>query len=213
MATSAALTRWFRDNFGQSERRAEEELGIDAYELLAVEAEAAPPGSDGLVVLPYFSGERSPIQDDQAQGVIFGLTLAHTRRHVYRALLEGVSYGLAHILELMQLEGARLDRIIGIGGGARNRVWAQIVSDVTGLPQVILGRSSAALGAAFLAGVGVGLLHDLRDIRCWVPPDVEVRPNAELHDRYQGLYRIYRRLYEHTREEMHALAKLRAGLV
>jgi xylulokinase len=209
MATSAALTRWFRDNFGQSEQRAERELGINAYQVLALEAEAVPPGSDGLVVLPYFSGEYSPINDDRAQGMVFGLTLAHTRGHIYRALLEGVSYGLAHHLELMQQSGAPLERIVGTGGGSRNGLWAQIVSDVTGLPQIVIGRSSAALGAAFLAGVGVGVVHELREIRPWVPPDLELRPRAELHDRYQALYRIYRRLYEHTKEEMHALAELR----
>jgi xylulokinase len=211
MATSAALTRWFRDNFGQPERRAEQELGINAYQLLGLEADSVPAGSDGLIVLPYFSGERSPIQDAQAQGVLFGLTLSHTRGHLFRALLEGISYGLAHHLELMRRAGARIERIVATGGGARNRLWAQIVSDVTGLPQVILGRSSAALGAAFLAGVGVGLAHDLRDIRGWVPPDTELKPHADLYERYQPYYRIYRQLYENTKEEMHTLAQLRAG--
>ena len=211
MATSAAVTRWFRDNFGQSERRAEQELGIDAYQILGLEAEAVPPGSNGLVVLPYFSGERSPINDHQAQGLVFGLTLAHTRGHVYRALLEGVSYGLAHHLELMRRGGARLERIVGTGGGTRNRLWAQIVSDVTELPQTILDRSSAALGAAFLGGVGVGLFHELHEIRPWVWPGLELRPRAELHDYYHALYGIYRRLYEHTREDMHELARLRAA--
>jgi sugar (pentulose or hexulose) kinase len=143
--------------------------------------------------------------------VVFGLTLAHTRAHVYRALLEGVSYALAHHLELMQQGGARPERIVGIGGGARNRLWAQIVSDVTGLPQTILADSSAALGAAFLAGVGVGLLREIREIRAWLGPGLELRPHLELHDYYQALYRIYRRLYEHTRADMHELAQLRAA--
>lgn len=211
MATSAALTRWFRDNFGQTERRAEQELGINAYQVLSLEAQAVTPGSDGLIVLPYFSGERTPIHDDQAQGVLFGLSLAHTRGHIYRALLEGISYGLAHHLDLMQAAGARPRRIVATGGGSRNPLWAQIVSDVTGLPQVIQGRSSAALGVAFLAGVGVGLADDLHDMRAWVPPDVEVQPRPDVHVRYTDYYRIYRQLYEHTKEDMHALARLRNG--
>jgi xylulokinase len=211
MATSAALTRWFRDNFGQTERRAEQELGINAYQVLGLEAEAVPSGSDGLVVLPYFSGERSPIHDEEAQGVLFGLTLAHTRGHVYRALLEGISYGLAHHLELMQQAGLRLNRIVATGGGSRNRPWAQIVCDVTGLPQAIQSASSAALGVAFLAGVGVGLFRELQEIRPWVPPDVELRPRAGLYDRYRAYYRVYRQLYEHTKEDMHAIAALRVG--
>lgn len=211
MATSAALTRWFRDNFGHSERRAEQDLGINAYQMLSLEAEAVGPGCDGLIVLPYFSGERTPIHDAHAQGVLFGLSLAHTRGHVYRALLEGISYGLAHHVELMRSAGAQLSRIVATGGGSRNPLWAQIVSDVTGLPQVILSRSSAALGVAFLAGVGVGLVHDLREVRAWVPPDVEVRPRADVHARYQEYYRIYRQLYEHTKEDMHAVARLRSA--
>jgi xylulokinase len=137
------------------------------------------------------------------------LSLAHTRGHIYRALLEGISYGLAHHVDLMQAAGARPRRIVATGGGSRNPLWAQIISDVTGLPQVIQGRSSAALGVAFLAGVGVGLVHDLRDMRAWVRPDVEVQPRLDVHVRYRDYYRIYRQLYEHTKEDMHALARLR----
>jgi xylulokinase len=211
MATSAALTRWFRDNFGSGERRIEQDVGINAYQMLGLEAEASPPGSDGLIVLPYFSGERSPIHDDQAQGMLFGLTLSHTRGHVYRALLEGIGYGLAHHVSLMQQAGLRLNRIVATGGGSRNRLWAQIVSDVTGLPQTILGRSSAALGVAFLAGIGIGYFHELQEVRAWSPPDVELLPRADLYQRYREYYRIYRQLYDNTKEEMHTLAQLRAG--
>jgi xylulokinase len=212
MATSAALTRWFRDNFGQTERRTEQELGVSAYQILGLEAEAVPPGSDGLIVLPYFSGERTPINDEQAQGVLFGLTLAHTRGHIYRALLEGISYGLLHHLDLMRQAGVHPDRIVATGGGSRNRLWAQIVSDVTGLPQSIQSLSSAALGIAFLAGLGVGIFDDLSQIRAWVRSDVELKPCAGRYDLYQAYYRIYRQLYEHTKEDMHAIAALRVGL-
>jgi xylulokinase len=208
MATSSALTRWFRDQFGIGERRAAAELGIDAYKLLELEAQETPPGADGLVVLPYFSGERSPIHDDQARGVIFGLTLGHGRAHVYRALLEGVAYGLQHHLELIRAAGTPLHRIVATGGGARSPLWTQIVSDVTGLPQTVVTPSNAALGAAFLAGYARGIFRDIGDVRRWARPGREVQPRAEIHAMYQRYYAVYRRLYEQTKEEMHALARL-----
>ena len=103
MTASGALTRWFRDQFGQPELDAQAELGLSAYQLLAMQAEGIPPGSEGLVALPYFAGERSPIWDPLARGLILGLTLSHTRAHLYRALLEGTAYGLRHGLEELQI--------------------------------------------------------------------------------------------------------------
>lgn len=208
MATSAALTRWFRDHFGQGERRAEQELGVSAYGVLGLEAEAVPPGAQGLVVLPYFSGERSPIHDSLARGAVFGLTLAHGRGHVYRALLEGVAYGVQHHIELMQEAGMALGRIVATGGGARSRLWTQIVSDVTGLPQDVIVPSDAALGAAFLAGNAVGIFREIGDVRLWARSEREVQPRHSVHAEYREYYGIYRRLYERTKEEMHALARL-----
>jgi xylulokinase len=207
-ATSGALTRWFRDQFGQGEKRAEADLGISAYSLLALEAEATPPGADGLVVLPYFSGERSPLFDDRARGVIFGLTLAHGRGHLYRALLEGVAYGLQHQLELIREQGAPVCRLVATGGGSRSALWTQIVSDVTRLPQTVIVPSNAALGAAFLAGYAEGIFRQVDDVRQWARPGREVQPRDEIHAVYQRLYAIYRRLYERTKEEMHELAGL-----
>lgn len=211
MSTSAALTRWFRDHFGQGERRAEQELGVSAYGVLGLEAEAVPAGSEGLVVLPYFSGERSPIHDALARGVIFGLTLAHGRGHVYRALLEGVAYGVQHHVELMREAGMPLRRIVATGGGARSQLWTQIVSDVTGLPQEVIAPSNAALGAAFLAGYAVGSFTEVNDVTRWARSEREVHPRAAVHDVYQGYYAVYRRLYEQTKEEMHTLARLSAA--
>lgn len=211
MVTSAALSRWFRDKFGDIERRVEQELGISAYGLLGLEADAVPPGSNGLIVLPYFSGERSPIHDDLARGMIFGLTLAHDRPHIYRALLEGVAYGVEHHFDLMRQAGMTLNRIVATGGGSRSHLWTQIISDVTGVPQVVITPSNAALGAAFLAGKAIGVFSQLSDVRLWAKPEREVVPRGNVHDVYQEYYRIYRRLYEQTKEEMHDLARLTAA--
>jgi xylulokinase len=208
MATSGALTRWFRDHFGQGERRIEHELGVNAYELLGLEADKVPAGADGLIVLPYFNGERAPIHDDWARGVIFGLTLAHGRGHLYRALLEGVAYSLLHNLELMREAGVRPNRIVATGGGSRSHLWTQIVSDVTGLPQAVIAPSNAALGMAFLAGCASGAFRQLDDVRRWARVEREVQPRANIHAVHQRYYAVYRRLYEQTKEEMHELARL-----
>ncbi|MFN8590276.1 MAG: FGGY family carbohydrate kinase [Thermomicrobiales bacterium] len=208
MATSSALTRWFRDRFSSDYVRAERELGENAYALLAADAAATPPGAAGLIVLPYFSGERSPIHDDQARGVIFGLTLSHGRGHIYRALLEGVAYGLQHNLDMVRAAGVPLRRIVATGGGSRSELWTQIVSDVTGLPQVIIAPSNAALGAAFMAGYARGVFHHVPDVRQWARPQREVYPREAVHEVYQRYYAIYRRLYEQTKDEMHDLARL-----
>jgi xylulokinase len=208
MATSGALTRWFRDHFGQDVRRAEQELGVNAYELLGLEAGKVAPGAEGLIVLPYFSGERAPIYDDWARGVVFGLTLTHGRGHLYRALLEGVAYGLEHNLELIREAGVRPSRIVATGGGSRSHLWTQIMSDVTGLPQTVIAPSNAALGMAFLAGYASGIFSQISDVRRWARSEREVQPREEIHAVYQKYYAVYRRLYELTKEEMHDLARL-----
>jgi xylulokinase len=137
-----------------------------------------------------------------------GLTLSHGRGHIYRALLEGVAYGLEHNLELIRAAGVPLRQIVATGGGARSALWTQIVSDVTGLPQVVIAPSNAALGAAFLAGYARGLFRHVSDVRRWARPEREVYPREVKHERYQRYYAIYRRLYERTKEEMHDLARL-----
>ena len=139
------------------------------------------PGAEGLIVLPYFSGERAPIYDDWARGVIFGLTLTHGRGHLYRALLEGVAYGLQHNLELIREAGIRPTRIVATGGGSRSHLWTQIMSDVTGLPQVVIAPSNAALGMAFLAGYASGIFSQISDVRRWARPEREVQPREEIH--------------------------------
>ena len=112
MATTGALTRWFRDNFAQQEMAAQEAGGPNVYGVLTAEAVAVPPGCEGLVILPYFSGERTPLNDPQARGVIAGLSLAHGRGHLYRAILEATAYGVAHNMEAMRASGARPRRAI-----------------------------------------------------------------------------------------------------
>ena len=209
MATTGALTRWFRDQFSPQERAAQAAGGPNAYAALTALAEAVPPGSEGLVMLPYFAGERTPLMDAQARGVIAGLTLAHGRGHLYRAILEATAYGLAHNTEVMRAAGAFPRRVVAAGGGTQSDLWLQIVSDVTGWTQELPAqRIGACYGDAFWAGLATGqvTLSDLND--SWVQIERLFYPDPARHELYQAYYGIYRDLYEHTAGDVHALARL-----
>lgn len=211
MATTGALTRWFRDCFAQQERAAQASGGPNAYSVLTEEAEAVPPGSSGLVILPYFSGERTPLNDPDARGVIAGLSLAHGRGHLYRAILEATAYGVAHNLEVMRASGADPLRAVAVGGGAQSELLLQIVSDVTGLKQYLPAQTiGASYGDAFLAGIAAGLLSPPDLASEWVRIVQCIHPDPGRGELYQEYYRIYRDLYPHTVRELHALARLGA---
>jgi xylulokinase len=210
MSTAGALTRWFRDTFTPLERAAESTGGANAYAALADEAVTVPAGSAGLVCLPYFAGERTPINDPDARGVYAGLTLTHTRAHLYRAALEGTAYGVRHNLETMAAMGAAPRRLVAVGGGAQNRLWLQIVSDASGLPQDVPERTiGAAYGDAFLAGLATGLVPDPAALsRDWVRIATTLRPRVAERETYDAYYRVYRHLYDAARDDLHTLARL-----
>jgi xylulokinase len=210
MATSGAITRWFRDEFGAAEMAAEAHGGPNAYASLADAAGKIRAGSDGLICLPYFSGERTPIQDPDARGVIAGLTLAHTRAHLYRAILEGTAYGVRHNVETFREMGAAPKRLVAVGGGANNRLWLQIVSDVTGEEQMVPERTvGASYGDAMLAGLATGLVPDVETLKTqWVKVAEVIGPAPEASAVYDQYYRVYRDLYEHSKNDVHALARM-----
>ncbi|MBC7142022.1 MAG: carbohydrate kinase, partial [Rhodobacteraceae bacterium] len=131
LATSGTLTHWFRDQF------ARDLPAESAFATLAAEAEASPKGAKGLLVLPYFSGERTPIHDPKAKGAIFGLDLTHERGDLYRAVLEGIAHGTAHVIDTFREIGQAPERILAVGGGTKNAVWLQATSDIGRLPQVV----------------------------------------------------------------------------
>ncbi|MFE5341523.1 FGGY-family carbohydrate kinase [Isoptericola sp. NPDC056578] len=191
-ATSGAVTGWLRGLFG----------GPGFGELVA-EAERSPAGSRGLLMLPYFAGERTPLHDPDARGVIAGLTLEHSRGDVYRAALEATAFGVRQNLELLRGAGAPALRGVAVGGGSQGALWPQIVSDVTGLPQVLAdGSSGACLGAAYLAASAVAEV----DIARWNPLTTRIEPDPARAARYDSLYDGYRELYRTTRDTVHRLA-------
>jgi xylulokinase len=209
MSTSGSLTRWFRDNLAPEERAGEAAGGPNAYAMLADLAEESPLGARGLVLLPYFSGERTPINDPQARGLIMGLTLSHTRADLYRAILEGVGYGIRHNIDAMREEGVPPKRILAVGGGTQNPLWLQIVSDIAGIEQYVPDQNyGASYGDAFLAGVGIGLFEDTNQAADWVRYRTIVRPDPAAREGYQPYYQIYRDLYGQTAGSMHRLAEL-----
>lgn len=194
LATSGAVTAWLKDL-----------LGAATYPELLAEAAESGPGARGLLMLPYFAGERTPILDPDARGAIVGLTVTHTRGDLYRAALEATAFAVRHNVDAMTEAGAELSRVVAVGGGTQGGLWTRIVSDVTGraqvLPRVTVG---ACFGAAFLAA---NLIDDVR-IERWNPPASVVEPDERLAGRYARLYGLYRDLYPRTRDISHALAAL-----
>ena len=208
-STSGSITRWFRDQFAHLEMAAQKSGGVNAYVALANLLEESPPGAKGLVLLPYFEGERTPIYDSEAKGVLFGLTLRHTRADIYRAILEGVAFGIRHIIDTLKEEGATPRRIIGVAGGTKNRGWMQIVSNVANIEMLIPEKeSSAPYGDAFMAGVGAGFFNTLSENNRWMGKATIIRPNPEMHKSYEPYYRVFRALYGQTKNLMHEINSL-----
>ncbi|MDG1182997.1 MAG: FGGY-family carbohydrate kinase [Tateyamaria sp.] len=192
LATSGTLTHWFRNQFSR-------ELPPEtAFVTLAQEAEAVAPGADGLLFLPYFSGERTPIYDPLAKGAFFGLNLTHERGHMYRALIEGIAFGTAHVLETYRDAGVNLTRILAVGGGTKNALWLQATSDVSQVDQIVCEKTvGASYGDAFLARVAIGEA-DIGDIARWNPLETQIK--ATVIPSYTRNYPLFRRLYEQTKD-------------
>ncbi|UJP11744.1 hypothetical protein L2X99_15365 [Microbacterium sp. KUDC0406] len=194
LSTSGALTGWLKD------------LTTADYPQLLAEAEASGPGARGLLMLPYFAGERTPIQDPDARGVIAGITLEHGRGDLYRAALEATALGVRHNVETMRAAGADIRRIVAVGGGTQGRLWLQIVSDITGLVQEVPETTiGASYGAAFLAAVATATGEAPR-IEDWNPVTDRIEPDPSVRAPYDALFDRYLRLYAGTSDVVHELA-------
>jgi xylulokinase len=212
MSTSGSLTTWFREQFAQTEVAAEMTGGQNAYAALAEAASGSPVGAHGLIALPYFEGERTPLHDPKARGLWFGLNLKHTRADIYRAILEGVAFGIRHNLEAMAEEGMHPKRILVSGGGVQNRLWLQIVADICGVDLAVPNQlAGASFGDAFLASVGSGMHKNLYEIERWAYPKELISYNPKNHALYHAFYQIYRELYTQTQALMHQLADIVGG--
>ncbi len=192
---SGGNLRWFRDHFAPLELEAERNGGADAYDALVALAGWVPAGAEGLVFLPCMQGAMAPEWNGAARGVFHGLTLAHTRAHLFRAVLEGSAFALRDILEAMRAAGLETRRLTIVGGGAKGLLWRQIKADVTGLPvRVPENVETTATGAAMLAAVGAGLHPSVGEavnvFARYEPGEIEPEPGArEIYERAYGFYR------------------------
>jgi xylulokinase len=195
---SGGNLRWWRDQFAPLERTAEAEGRGDAYDLLSQEAEQIAPGAEALVFLPCMQGAMAPEWNGAARGVFYGLTLAHTRAHMTRAILEGSAFALRDILEAMSAAGLDVRRLTIVGGGAKGPLWRQIKADVTGLPvRVPTSVETTATGAAILAAVGAGVHATVAEgVQAFVTfrPE-EHEPDVGVSDVYEEAYLRYRQVY------------------
>lgn len=205
MSTAGTLTRWFRDQLARDVVAEAKRNNQNAYDILMNEIGTIPPGSDGLVVLPYLSGERTPINDPKARGVFFGLTLNHSRSHLYKACLESVGYGIATHFAGFQEMGLETKRIIAVGGGTRNPPWLQLVSDICGKPFSIGMAFGAAYGDALLAAKGIGHYENLDALRAQIRLESHVSPDPDRHSQYVPYLKIYQDLYQQTKNLMAAM--------
>jgi xylulokinase len=199
LATSGTLTHWFRETMAQDLDP------LSAMPMLIREAEMSPPGAKGLVLLPYLSGERTPIHDPHAKGVLFGLDLTHRRGDIFRALLEGIAYATNHIIETYLEAGQDPRALLAVGGGTKNRVWAQATSDMLGRTQLLRSRTlGASYGDAFLAALAVGDVKPA-DIGAWNPLDLELLPDPANTAVYRRQYAVFREIYRRTCDLMQRL--------
>lgn len=191
-STAGSLVSWLQTATGGT-----------AYETLTAEAQAVPPGSDGLLMLPYLAGERTPVFDPAARGVFAGLTLRHGRGHLFRAAYEGISFGIRQILDGFD-EACTATRTVAVGGGLSSALWAQTVSDMTGREQLVPEQAiGASYGDALLAAIGVGLVPPDTD---WARIVSEITPDPANRAPYDALYQTWRELYPATRDLVHRLA-------
>jgi xylulokinase len=189
MAASGSLVKWYIKDILQ-------ETSDDIFAELDAAALQVKPGSDGLIILPYFLGEKTPIFDPQARGVMFGLTLSHGRGHLFRAILEAVIYGFRHHVEVLATHGYRPKKIYATNGGAKSKFWCQIAADVLNADiRSFPAHPGSALGVAFVAGMTAGMFSDWTDIHAFLHEHRDFSPIAENTAVYDRTYHIYRNLY------------------
>jgi xylulokinase len=203
--------RWLRDTFCQAEQTVADFTNQEVYDLITHQAAQAPPGSKGLLFLPYISGERTPIWNPYARGVFFGVTLGHNRNDFLRSVLEGASFAIRHVIEILETDGGLSIPSIKIGGAAASSlVWNQIIADILGKKVISLTSSHIeVLGAAVLAGVSVGAYPDYPTaVEKTVVLDREFEPDPRAHEAYNRIFPMYKTLYQEIKHHFEELAKM-----
>lgn len=207
--STGSILNWFKRNFAQDLVEQAARTGGSAYRLLDDEAAKIRPGSEGLIVLDYFQGNRTPHTDSLARGVILGLSLQASRAHVFRAVMEGIAYGMKDIVDTFIRHQCTISRVIACGGATQSKLFMQIYADVLGQPITITHVPEASLlGSAVLAAVGAGLYPTLADAsRQMVEVVGEYQPDPERHQAYQFFVQKYQETYQQLRGVMHSISQ------
>ncbi|HSN42825.1 MAG TPA: FGGY-family carbohydrate kinase [Propionibacteriaceae bacterium] len=209
-ASTGSVVKWFKENLaGVAAVRALKE-GRDTYDILTEEARSVPIGSNGLIWLDYFQGNRSPHTDPFVRGAIWGLELGHTPAHLFRGLLEGICYGTESVIQALLTAGFETSDVRITGGPARNPLWMQIHADVSNLPMSFTAcQDGPSLGSAMVAAVGAGIYPDLSvAAKEMVHVTGTIEPNPDAHEKYQAYRQLYEDTYPALREAMHAMTRL-----
>lgn len=212
--TTAAMF-WYKDQLGSIEVAAAEKEEISVFQMMDKEAEKIPPGSEGLIILPHFQGERTPLYTTDAKATMFGLRLGHTRAHIIRAILESVGYTARSVTEIAEKKyGANFSKVRLYGGGAKSRIWRQIMADIFGKPVLIPKETEVgSLGLAYTAAVGIGWYKSLEEIGVRPNPIVEtVQPDKASSKIYQSMFEIYQQLDQNMLEIYGMTRKLDLGV-
>ncbi len=208
--TGGHLIRYLRDNYYKAEHKVWAAEGKDIFDLINQEAEVIPPCSEGLLVLPYMMGERTPIWDVYARGVVFGLSLHHTRGHLVRAMMESVAFALYDSFRLIQETGVEIHTPIVLNeGGAKSRLWRRIITDVFNLPTVMVeNRVGAPYGDALLAGISIGMFKDFSIAKEKASYVNRMEPDETMHKRYMEYFVLYKDLYTHVKQDFRTLSDI-----
>ncbi len=198
MASSGSLIKWFQTQFAN-------DLTYKELDELAAEI---PAGSDGLYLLPYFLGEKTPIFDPYARGVFWGLSLQHTRAHLFHAILEGISYGFLHHVKILEGMGQVISKVRVTNGGAKSFLWKQITADVLGFPlEIVDGHPGSSLGVAFLAGKSIGAFASWDDVDRFINIKATINPCLENREIYENNFEFYKEIYNSNKELFHRVNK------
>ncbi len=209
MLSAGGSFQWLRDNLGELERRQAEQRGVDPYDVLCEEAAQAPPGCEGLIFLPYLTGERTPHANPNARGAWVGLTLRHGKNELIRSVMEGITYGMKDSLEIIRGMGIEVSEIRLSGGGARSEFWRQMQADVYGQPVcTINAEQGPAYGVALLAGVGTGVWSSVEEAcDCCISVAAEYKPGRKARAAYRQFYPVFRRVYRSLRKDFDRITK------
>ena len=202
--------KWFRDNFCGAEKETAKYMGVDEYYLMDKQAETVPVGAERLLYLPYLMGERTPHLDPNARGVFFGLSAMHTKKHMLRAVMEGVSYSLRDCVEVFREMDINVSDMMACGGGGSSPLWRSMLADLYNCPvKTASSKEGPALGVALLASVGAGIYSSVPEAcKAVVAVDKTQQPDPAKVPEYEKFYKLYTEIYPALKEQFRRLGTL-----